>query len=373
MRFSTQYQLAGPRTFRRGSRKIFRYWGGNAQNWEKNLRQIFISDGLEPGLLGRCKYWLETGDISVFTEEELALLKVILQRDQAGAEALIVAYDCENGDYRSLFLNGIKVHVYTALKLFKEEWKEKCVEHKAQITADDIEILDVTKIPNLKQNPQWEPLRKLIASSDYWPQHERFYFLAKKIVHAYNNGLSAPPSLRRYILEGSEGKVVISKDDSIRFLQFYSALFPELNNRAQRYRTLVERGNRTIYNFFGMPFQITTENINEKLYRDIQTWPQQSTVGEITRIAFSELQYYIEEHNKRWDILVDGHDSYAVQCPLMDVKECDKKMEEFMNIEMESPIDGSKFRMKSEGQVGFNLGPYKKEVNELGLRELNWL
>jgi hypothetical protein len=61
---------------------IFNKYGGNLQNWAKGLRQIFIPDGFDediPELIAKCKYWLETGDTSLFTEEELVRLKVLLQ------------------------------------------------------------------------------------------------------------------------------------------------------------------------------------------------------------------------------------------------------------------------------------------------------
>ena len=40
---------------------------------------------------------------------------IFVQPDQAGAEALVVAYLCPPGQFRSLFLNGIKPHTLMQL------------------------------------------------------------------------------------------------------------------------------------------------------------------------------------------------------------------------------------------------------------------
>ena len=95
------------------------------QNIEKSKRGIYHSDGFnphDPVLIQKCLYWLKTGDTDPFTDEELDTLRVLLQRDQSGAEALIVAYDSEPRDYRQLFIHNVKPHVYVALKLFKDVW-----------------------------------------------------------------------------------------------------------------------------------------------------------------------------------------------------------------------------------------------------------
>jgi hypothetical protein len=48
---------------------------------------------------------------------------LFLQRDQAGAEALIVAYEIRDGYFRELFKVGIKPHVYMALQIFIDKFR----------------------------------------------------------------------------------------------------------------------------------------------------------------------------------------------------------------------------------------------------------
>src|SRR5690242_10436940 len=97
MRNTTQYKIAGTKTFRLSSSKALRRWGGNLQNIEKSMREIYEPD---PG-------------------------KIFVQVDQSGAEALITAYCCEDGQYRELFKNGIKPHSYLGMHLFKDVWPKK--------------------------------------------------------------------------------------------------------------------------------------------------------------------------------------------------------------------------------------------------------
>ena len=126
-----------------------------------------------------------------------------------------------------------------------------------------------------------------------------------------------------------------------------------------------------LFNLFGHPFEITDFKIDDKM-KEYYAWSAQSTVGEITRIAATNFQSYIEGNKLPYDILADTHDSYLVQCPLLYVKDCKNRMKEFMNIPLVSPYDGTKFNMKSEQNVGFNWNS-GKETNPLGLRELDWL
>ncbi len=379
MRFSTTYNNT-PKTFRRGSEKIFDKYGGNAQNWAKSIRKIFIPDGFDEDigeLVAKCKYWLETGDTSLFTEEELVRLKCILQVDQSGAEALIVAYDCRIGAFRDLFIYGIKPHVYVAMKLFPEVWKRKIKEHRIPMDEDDFDILYITPINKLRNNPHFNELDKLIKASDNWSYDERYYYYSKQTCHSANYGIEWN-KFRYNVLEKSGGRVVLSKDDAKRFLKVYRELFPEIVERNYRVRDTIVDQNRginfpIIYNFFGHPYTITNYNISENTYKEYYAWGPQSTVGEITRTAYVLLQNHIEENEKKWDILLDCHDSYAVQTSLIDVKEASMKMKELMNVPLVSPFDGTKFSMKSDLQVGFNLSPYKSKENELGLRELEWI
>lgn len=369
-RLSTTYKLAGPKTFRRSSCKILGKWGGNVQNFEVSLRRIAISDGWKDEIKNKLKYWMECGDTSVFSEEELLNIRVLAQTDQSGAEALIVAYDSPAGDYRKLFQNNIKVHVYVALKLFKDIWKKKLKEKGGLIEDLDMDEIDSLSIEGLKKHPYFKELDLLIKDSDGWALTERYYYLAKQTCHSANYGIEGN-TFRMNILEKSGGKIVLPREKAEHFLTIYRTLFPEIPEGNRRIERAVLE-HRVIYNTLGFPYYITDYNVDSKM-KEYYAWPRQSTVGEITRRAISTMQQIIEKEKQQWDNLQDNHDSMLSQCRLFEVKDLYDAHQRSMNQRLISPDDGTIYNMKSETNFGFNWGKYKKDINDLGLRELKWL
>lgn len=370
MRFSCLYHPT-PITFRRSSKKIYDRWGTNLQNVEKGMREIYIPDGFSEDLKNKCLYWLETGDTSIFSEEELERLRVFGQRDQSGAEALIVAYDCDAGDYREIFKNNISPHVYVGMKLFPDIWKEE-IGKDGGVKFDFDEMYNC-KIAELKMNPNWKELSRIIKSSDDWPTERRYYYFAKQTGHSGNYGIEWA-TFQMNVLEKSGGKIMIPSDQCKEFLMGYRGLFPEIPRRNDRVRETVQTTGM-LFNMLGFPFIIPNyKNIPDSKMKEFYAWGMQSTVGEITRIAICETQEYIESNNKKWDILQDNHDSFLTQFPLTDVKEYLQVTEKALGQQLTSPIDGTVFNMRSEYGIGFNWSPYKKGKNDLGLRgDLKWL
>lgn len=348
------FKVAGPRTLRLSSNQILprriifngksvvKGWGSNLQNVEKSMRAIYEAD---------------EG-------------KILVQPDQSGAEALVVAYCCENGNYRQLFINGIKPHTYLAMQLFKDVWPKKMIEHNI-ITGDsqfDIDELINTPIPLLRQNPFWNDLARLIKDSDDWDLTERYYYLAKQTEHSSSYDVQ-PPTFRMNTLEKSGGKIVISKEDSERFLMTKFALFPEIKGYHKWVRQCAESG-KMLFNLHGHPYQLTSYEILETQLKEMYAWIPQSTVGEITNIAYTKMYEYIERNHLDWDLLTNTHDSYLLQCPVGEEKECGRMAQQFLCQTFKSPIDGVEFSMKSEVVSGQNWAPYHKNKNPDGLKEL---
>jgi hypothetical protein len=315
------------------------------------------------------------GDISVFTDEERSKLRIFVQTDQSGAEALIVAYLCSNGDFRQLFIHGVKPHVYVAMHVFLDVWKIKMRE--AGLLGDvkfDIDELVKASIKDLKTFPYWKALDSLIKDSDNWSLDQRYYYLAKQTCHSANYGITSEP-FRMNILEKSGGKIVVSRADADHFLLTYHSLFPEIRDWHRRLRSQVEK-TMIVYNLHGHPLTITWPEIPENKWKEIFAIPAQSTVGMITNIAFSRLQEYTEVNNLLWDNMINCHDSILSQCPIGQELELGKAQKQFIEQDFISPVDGAPFKMKSETQYGFNWAPFKKgkdgkpDVNKCGLREL---
>lgn len=390
MRDSCQFQIGGPKTLRLGSRAIMkksrqlpsgefkdRGLGGNLQNIEKSMREIYIPDGFTDELKDKCAYYMASGgDLSVFTAEELASLKVFVQTDQSGAEALGVAYLCKDGDFRQLFIHGVKPHVYVALHVFRDVWKKKMRElsSSGDVRCDIDAILD-TPIRELKSNPFWKDLDTLIKDSDNWSLDQRYYYLAKQTCHSANYGITPEP-FRMNILEKSGGKIVISSEDAGHFIETYHSLFPEIRDWHRRLRSQVEMV-KMMYNLHGHPYMVTSHEIQETQWKELFAWIPQSSIGMITNIAYARLQEYVESERLDWDVLVNCHDSILAQCPVGQEKELGRKQQELLQQNFISPVDEVPFQMRSESQYGFNWGVYKPskdgkpEVNKCGLRELH--
>lgn len=342
-RNSCIYKPAGTNTFRLSSTKIFGRWGSNLQNIEKSLRKIYIPD-----------------DGMVF-----------VQVDQSGAEALIVAYCCVAGQYRQLFINSVKPHTYLAMSLFKHIWPKKMLENRLISSASEFNIDEVIKtaIKDLKQHPHWKNLANLIKESDDWSLQERYYYLAKQTEHSSNYDIR-PPTFRMNVLEKSGGKIVIGEQDAINFLQTKHGLFPEIKGSYHRYVERCAKDSRRLYNLHGHPYDITEFEIDDSALKELYAWIPQSTVGEITNVAYVKMQNHIVKYKLKWSLLANTHDSYLIQCPEAEALECAARAQEFMNQEFTSPIDGVKFSMKSEAAVGYNWGVYKKDTNPNGLKGL---
>jgi len=338
MRDTCEWAIHGTKTFRLGSRKINKIYGGNLQNIEKSMREVYIPD------------------------ED----KTLVQTDQSGAEALIVAYLCEAAAYRQLFIHGVKPHVYVALHLFRDIWKRKAREHSLSSELS-IDALCAAPIQALKSFPGWRDLDGLIKDSDNWSMSERYYYLAKQTCHSANYGIEAN-AFRMNILTKSGGKINISQDEASRFLQVYRGLFPEIPDWNRRVTKQVKE-NRMLFNLHGHPYTITGHEITDTQMKEHIAWIPQSTVGMITNIAYANMAEFIYNNKLDWDLLTNCHDSYLLQCPINETLECAKKCKEFMEQEFESPFDGVRFRMKSETQVGFNWAP-AKEKNPMGLKEI---
>ena len=318
-RNTTQYSLGRTSTFRAASSALFKApwfdgFGTNLQNIEASMRAIYIpDDGYE-----------------------------LAQADQSGAEALIVAYLCKPAKYRDLFLNKVNPHCFLALHMFHEKWRMN-----SEFDIDGILKLEPKTIA---QHGQYKEIFKYIKSSDEWPSNARYYYFSKQANHSANYGIRWP-AFQMNILEKSGGKVALSKKDSEYILSFYRTMYPEIP--AWNYETMkCVSKTRTLFNLFGHPRYFHGVQ-NDAFFREAYAFVPQSTVGEITHIAFRDMQQYIEKEKKDWHLLANTHDSYLLEYPPAEREECHIKMKEYLEQWLTSP-SGDKFQMRSEIKYGNN-------------------
>jgi len=320
-RVTTAYNLAGTTTYRLASRRLLGKWGTNVQNIPKKLRRLFIAD---------------EG-------------KVLVQVDQSGAEAMVVGYLCVPGNFRTLFLENIKSHVFVALRLFPEIWA-------AELGRSVDEFCDAP-ITQLRSIKGWDELNKVIKASDDWSADRRYYFMAKMVCHASNYGMKFP-TFRINILQKSRGAVALDAKEAKRFLSTYHKLFPEINQWHNETINTLKRTNM-LKNLFGYP-RTFTGIIDESMYKEAYAFVPQSTVGCITNLAFVELQNRQDLMDMGVDVVQNNHDSVLLQCPESIVPFVASEAMKHMNRKLVSPR-GEPFQMRSEALVGHNW----KEMNEV--------
>lgn len=312
-RITTSWGLGVTVTMRLGSRKLLKKWGDNEQNVEEELRKTHVPD---------------KG-------------KVLLQIDQAGAEALIVAYLCRPGQFRDIFLCNINPHSFLAMHAFKEQ-----LEAELGFKLDHLVSLPVKLLPNEKQ---WPEVAKLAKETDKWPAERRYYFMAKQGNHSLNYDAKAR-MFRLNTLLKSDGAVNLSLEQAQTIIDVRSRLFPEI---AEWQRNVVAGVYKTgiLRNLFGHP-RVITGHKNERAYKEWYAFIPQSTVGQITNYAITEFQERLMEEDKVLtaagvDVLNNNHDSMLTQCFPEPKEVVGKEMQKHFNRELKNP-QGETFFMKSE-------------------------
>lgn len=327
-RNSTHWNVGGTKTFRNKSGMLIGDIGSNLQNKSDDERRIYIAD---------------EG-------------KELVQVDCAGAEALIVAWECEDGRFRQLFKHGIKPHTFVAMHLFQQEWKKEQPYDIGYLCK-----LSLNDIPALAQHPEWKALSKKIKD-----HHER-YFIGKKTCHSFNYCKTAA-SFRFDILKESEGKVQLTLAQSELFEGIYHMLFPEIKKMQKDTEEKI-RTTRTLRNLYGHPMHFGT-HITDKIIREGVAWVFQSTVGIIGSNGFRDLQRYVESFNKtEWDCLTNTHDSVLGQCPVGEGIEMAKIMCGVLGVTLKSSR-GEIFQMKTEAAIGKNWAKWNKDENPFGMKEI---
>jgi len=270
--------------------------------------------------------------------------KILLQADQSGAEALIVAWLCRNGKFRSLFQHGIKPHTYAAFKIFKDHWKT---------LSKAVDEIDNLPIDQLSSSPEWKTLSSLIAAD------EMRYYVGKKTVHMFNYDAKAP-TFQMAVLLDTNGKLVLSTKECNHFRAIHFDTFPEIPEWHMEIRDIVSR-THILKNLFGYP-RLFTARIGEDLWKKAYAFIPQSTVGTITNIAITNIQNDLEHSWHKsvgLDILQNGHDSILVQCNIGYEERTKLILKEALEQDLISPR-GEKFKMKAEIAVGENWGNMKK-------------
>lgn len=332
-RITTNWKIAGTLSYRLSSKKLFRKYGANLQNKDNILRHCFIADDG----------------------------KELCQTDQAGAEALILAYLCPpDSNYRKLILHGVKHHIFTAMHLFANYWT-------AKLGINDFSIYLKSDVSELKNTPNWGVLAKEIKN------HEVYYYIGKKAGLSFNYGLM-PKNFAKAVLLETGAKIRLSVDESTRVYSTYHSIFPEIRRwHCEVIDTLSKQG-QILRNLQRYPIHLTSGVWNDDLFKRAYASIPQSTVGTITNLAFTRLQKMIDGNASEIrgydaNLLQNGHDSILSQCAIGAGMEWSKIVKNEIEQELEN-FHGEKFKMKSESGIGRNWGKYNEQTNPNGIKEI---
>lgn len=330
-RFSGMFRLAGTKSFRLASGKIFDEFGSNCQNPPK--AQLATLEA-RPG-------------------------NVLVQADQSGAEALIVAMLAPPGRYRELFAAGIKPHSFLALHIFgrsKPHWFAG-LETSAQTFLQEQSPVALAKLPG------WKTLAKRIADSDSEP--DRPYYTGKRTAHArsYKMGWH---TFQQAVLKDTGGLLILKRKDAEYFLSMFDTLFPEIA-QWQEEVIATSKVSHVLHNLFGFPRQC--EGLfNAGYERELISWIPQSTVGCITHEGVRAFTRHVRDTNKPWHLLNNKHDSYLTEVPAADGMEAATFMQSSLAVTLKGR-DGIEFTMKSEVQIGRNWAN-KSDKNPEGMERV---
>lgn len=310
------YAITGTKTFRLSSRKLLSVFGTNLQNWSKKMRALVIAgSGYK-----------------------------LIQVDQSGAEALIVAYIAPTGRYRDLFIHKVSPHVYFGLYAFPQVWK-------AELGYDITYLYDYS-IAECKADKRWSEISKCIKATDNNPSATRYYYFQKQINHSSNYDITAP-QFALNLLEKSEGEVSLPVSECDRLLGIYHTLYPEIRGGFHAY-VKQQLQTRVLRNMFGYPRHFYGMVDDKSVIKDAYSWIPQSTVGCITGKADCDLQLRIDRKELDFlEVWQNNHDSLLARCREEDVKRTAEVMQKAMNIQMTNHR-GEVFSMRSEASVGDN-------------------
>lgn len=319
--FTPAFKVGGTKSCRLASAKLLKLFATNAQNISDDDRGLFVP---RPGFK-------------------------FAQDDLEGAEAVVVALCVREGRFRDLVRLKIKPHNFVCIKLFPTEFHE-------YISQSDIDSLTPK---SLKAHPKYKEIVKRCKLL------KMQYDIAKRTVHGGNYGMSWK-TLQATVLKESGGTIILTAAESKRLLGVYFELFPEI----KLYQTEADSKAKEfepIYDMFGADVRLI-QRYTAELGRTAASLPPQRTVGLITIIGASRLQRYIEDNNRRWNVLNIVHDSILGESPIDEAVELATKMAECMTFELTSPVDGWKFSIGVEKSIGMNWGKYDETDNPEGLQ-----
>ncbi len=280
--------------------------------------------------------------------------RVIVQADQAGADAVVVAYSAKPGNYRALFQNKIKPHTFLALHIFADsrpDWFDGLETSKETFLA--------ASPAGLSKLPGWTELNERITNSD------DEYFAGKGVAHGKSYRMGKFTFVESLLVK-SGGALVIPPAEGEKFLLTYDAIFPEVIEWQFEVEHAI-RTHRVLRNHFGYPREFN-EILTDSYIRDGLSWIPASTVACITHTAFVCVQRHIDKYKLDWDLISNKHDSLACEVPETQALDCAALLKS--SLAQTFQARDCEYTMGSDTYIGRRWCDEKKHPE--GLRKVKW-
>lgn len=322
-RYCSSIKIAGTESFRLATAKLLGFYGGNSQNPTDSFMRCVVPNENH----------------------------ILIQPDQEGAEALVVAMECRPGKYRRLFDLGIKVHSYMALQIFTDKFRGEYPASRYKAIEPDVFAA-------------YQEVRTLLNTIKH---SEDEYYLGKKTIHSFTYD-EGPQTFRLVCLEESEGKINLTFKQAKEFRGIWQETFPEITEwQAVTIGRLA--ADRTLRNLFGYP-RYFGRLWNDELKRQAYAFVPQSTVATVTNLAYTELFYRILRERLPWMLLNNKHDSLLIEVPdtaehrEMAIAYCREHVGRLLKSSR-----GEEYHMKVGISLGHNWAK-KSETNPEGMEEI---
>lgn len=274
-----------------------------------------------------------------------------VQADLEGAEAVAVAMLCTDGNFRECVRRRVKIHNFVCIKIFGSLFAEY---------LNETEVEALTPV-TLAEHPLYKKIVKLCKAL------KTEYDLAKRTVHGSNYSMGWR-TFQINVLKETKGRVNLTAAQCKHLLNSYFELFPEV----REYQVLTEERVKQleqVFNLFGHPARFV-QRFTSSLTRLAISWGPQSTIGVATVLAALEHQSYIERNACNWHLHNIVHDSCLQSAPTDEIVDASNILAKHMSIELVSPIDGWKFTIGVEKQIGRNWGKFSDDKDDLNLEGL---
>jgi uracil-DNA glycosylase family 4 len=300
---------------------------------DNRLHTILSVSGTETGRLSsRADLWKIGTNLQNVKNELRCIVKgdpgyQLWEADSSQAEARVVAVLAQQWDLVDLFERGdIDVHWENAKRIFG--------------------------------------LKRSLAYREANSEHYRMRYLAKRVIHASNYGMSWF-RLRQLLL--TDAGISMAKAEVEELLERYHSIYPNIRGIFQSSVEAKLRADRTLVTPFGRR-RVFYDRWGPELLRAAYAYIPQSTVVDLVNKALLDFDEWCETTHERVVPLMQVHDSIVYQTKPAMAFQARKVLKDLMERSIVF-ADGYELSIPADFARGQNWAKYHKSKNPEGMRE----